>query len=61
MNLVACFDGLCEPYNPGGCGAWGCVLWVGTKQKYEEFGYLGQAEWMSNNWVYTKAYTSLAV
>lgn len=44
------FDGLVEPKNPGGCGCWGFALWTGSKNCHKDFGYLGNPEWMSNNY-----------
>ena len=51
MDVVILFDGLIEPANPGGCGAWGYALWLGTKQRIEEFGSLGNPPWMTNNYI----------
>src|ERR1035437_2038791 len=56
MDLVLLFDGTCEqatkdgPRNPGGVGAWGYVLWLGTKKKITDCGHLGNPAWISNNY-----------
>jgi ribonuclease HI len=50
MDIVLFYDGLCEPKNPGGCGCWGYVLWLGTKKKFVDCGHLGNPEWMTNNY-----------
>ena len=50
MNLIeAWFDGVCEPKNPGGHGAWGAVVWVDGRTVYEEGGYCGHGPSISNN------------
>jgi ribonuclease HI len=49
-DLVLQFDGLTEPVNPGGYGAWGFVLYVGSKTKFNGFGCLGKHTWMTNNY-----------
>ena len=48
-DLVLMFDGLNEPVNPGGYGCWGFVLFVGTKNRFDEHGCLGNPKWMTNN------------
>jgi ribonuclease HI len=48
-DIVILFDGICEPVNPGGTGAWGWVLWIGTKRKLTGHGALGAKSTMTNN------------
>jgi len=48
-DYVIQFDGLVEPYNPGGHGCYGYVLWR-SKIKTVKRGYLGQGPEMTNNW-----------
>lgn len=48
MKAIIQFDGLCEPVNPGGHGAWGFVLYI-NKERHEGHGYLGSYPKMSNN------------
>lgn len=50
VDLVLLFDGIVEPVNPGGTGAWGYVLWIGTKKKIVGNGALKPAPWMTNNY-----------
>ena len=50
VDIVLMFDGIVEPVNPGGTGAWGFVLWIGTKIKFADSGSLGNPEWMTNNY-----------
>lgn len=47
--MVLVFDGLCEPKNPGGYGCWGFVLFIGTKNRFDGYGCLGNPESMTNN------------
>ena len=43
------FDGLCEPKNPGGHGAWGFVICY-DGQKIKQSGYLGEGQGITNNY-----------
>ena len=48
-DYIIQFDGLVEPFNPGGHGCYGYVLWR-SKVKSGKRGYLGQGPEMTNNW-----------
>lgn len=43
------FDGVTEPVNPGGHGAWGAVVKVDGATVFSEGGYVGHGKHVSNN------------
>ncbi|WP_330999876.1 ribonuclease HI [Archaeoglobus neptunius] len=43
------FDGLCEPRNPGGVGAYGFVVYIDNRKVHEGYGVVGEGKGMSNN------------
>ena len=43
------FDGVVEPINPGGHGAWGALVRVDGVTVFEEGGYIGHGPHISNN------------
>ena len=47
--VEAFFDGVCEPRNPGGHGAWGALVKVDGQVLYAEGGYVGVGPTVSNN------------
>jgi ribonuclease HI len=36
MNILAFFDGACEPVNPGGTASYGLVVFDGAKRIFED-------------------------
>jgi ribonuclease HI len=48
-RIEAWFDGVCEPWNPGGHGAYGAVVKVNGEVALREGGYVGVGPGMSNN------------
>lgn len=50
ISLVeAYFDGVCEPRNPGGHGAWGALVKVDGREVWSSGGYCGVGKEISNN------------
>lgn len=49
MLIEMWFDGVCEPVNPGGHGAFGTLIKSTSEVIYEKGGYLGSGPHMSNN------------
>jgi ribonuclease HI len=47
--IEAWFDGVAEPVNPGGHGAWGGVVRVDGVTVFEKGGYIGHGKHISNN------------
>lgn len=39
--MILMFDGLCEPYNPGGIATYGFVVYEDGKKLHEEGGFVG--------------------
>src|SRR5207253_2320898 len=48
-RIKAYFDGVCEPVNPGGHGAWGAITRIDGSTTWQEGGYVGQGNHISNN------------
>ncbi|MGC8936700.1 MAG: ribonuclease HI [Candidatus Methanomethylicaceae archaeon] len=40
-HMVLMFDGLCEPYNPGGVATYGFAIYRNWEKLYEERGFVG--------------------
>ena len=47
--IEAFFDGVCEPRNPGGHGAWGALVRVDGEEVFRRGGYVGHGPSVSNN------------
>jgi len=47
--IEAYFDGVCEPKNPGGHGAWGALVRVDGVEVFRRGGYCGHGPHISNN------------
>ena len=43
------FDGVCEPRNPGGHGAWGALVKIDGAEVMAQGGYVGYGPHVSNN------------
>lgn len=51
-RIILMFDGLCEPYNPGGIATYGFLVYRNGEKLYEEGGFVGAGIWgddVSNN------------
>lgn len=49
MKIVAYFDGLCEPKNPGGTATYGFAIYIDGKKVHEGYAVVGEGKGMSNN------------
>ena len=49
ITLVVYIDGVCEPYNPGGVGTYGFVVYKGGERIYSDYGVIGEGSGISNN------------
>jgi ribonuclease HI len=47
--IEAFFDGVCEPRNPGGHGAWGALVRIDGRDVFRKGGYCGHGPKISNN------------
>lgn len=58
--IEAWFDGVCEPRNPGGHGAWGALVKIDGKEVMAQGGYCGVGREISNNVAEYSAFITVA-